>query len=345
MRIRPTRRLPGMLFAALIIYVFATNSQVIWLYLVSALIAGLAVTGLLAPALVVRRLRPRLDGWHRKGFDPPLAQDRGRVFAGDTVTLVLELGEERAPVELGPLRIAGRPSERLVNRPDGSRVLVDVAAGSRGRVSYQAILATSSWPLGIARAQRWIALDHAMVVHPRYVLPRDDRRQGTREPAGITANRGAGDEFLGLREYRSGDSQRRIHWRTSARTGILMVVETAQETSNATAFELVLGDATREAADLAVGVAASLGAGNVSAGIPISLAAPGQPHRLHRWAEALAALASAAPGQAAPLGAGRDAVRVTAERGQVTVARGGSVQVFDAAVTLADAVDSLGSNP
>ena len=58
MWLRPTRRFPGMLVASLTIYVFATNSQVIWLYLVAALVAGLAVVGLAGPALSLRRLRP-----------------------------------------------------------------------------------------------------------------------------------------------------------------------------------------------------------------------------------------------------------------------------------------------
>ncbi|HEV1996890.1 MAG TPA: DUF58 domain-containing protein, partial [Candidatus Dormibacteraeota bacterium] len=226
MRLRPTRRFPGMLLAALTIYVFATNSQVIWLYLIAALIAGLAVVGLFGPALAIRRLRPRLEELHRRGFAPPLAQDRGRVFVGDTVTLVVDLGDDRPPVDLGPLRCSGGLAGLLTFRVEGHRALVEVAAESRGPVTYQTILATSSWPLGIARAQRWVELDRSIVVHPRYVLPRQDRRQGLREPAGMSSKRGAGDEFLGLREYRTGDSQRRIHWPTSARTGVLMVVET-----------------------------------------------------------------------------------------------------------------------
>ena len=343
MLLRPTRRFPGMLFAALVVYVFATNSQVIWLYLVASLIAGLAVIGLLAPAVAVRRLRPRLEGLHRKGFDPPFTQDRGRVFTDDTVTLVLDLGDDRAPVALGPLRIDGRPPQPVRSRVDSNRALLEVSAGPRGLVAFQAILATSSWPLGIARAQRWIELDHSIVVHPRYLLPREDRRQGIREPAEVSATRGFGDEFLGLREYRSGDSQRRIHWPTSARTGVLMVVETASESSDSTTYELELGKSSPEAADLAVALAASLGAGNVAAGIPVAIAIPGQRRRVHRWPEALAALATAQPGQSTPTGAGSDAVRISADQHQVTVARGGDLRVIGAQLSLAEAIDALGS--
>ncbi|MGI8609979.1 MAG: DUF58 domain-containing protein [Candidatus Dormibacteria bacterium] len=331
-----------MLFAALTVYVFATNSQVIWLYLIASLIGGLALVGLLGPWVVIRRVRPRLDGLQRRGFDPPLARDRDRVFAGDTVTLVVDLGQDRAPVEMGPLRVAGRPEQQVSFRIDGSRALVEVNERHRGRADYREILASSSWPLGIARAWRWIEIDRQVVVHPRYMLPREDRRQGVLEPVGSSATRGAGDEFLGLREYRSGDSQRRIHWPTSARTGVLMVVETAQESSNSTTYELILDSSTPEAADLAVGIAASLGAGNVAAGIPMAMAIPGQGQGVHRWEAALAALALAEPGQSSPVRPGHEAVRVTAEHQQVTVSRAGGAQVIDASLSLADAMLALG---
>ena len=40
--------------------------------------------------------------------------------------------------------------------------------------------------------------------------------------------RGDGDDFYGVREYAPGDELRRVHWRTSARTGTLAVAEYAQ---------------------------------------------------------------------------------------------------------------------
>ena len=40
--------------------------------------------------------------------------------------------------------------------------------------------------------------------------------------------RGAGDDFYGVREYGPGDELRRVHWRTTARTGTLAVTEYAQ---------------------------------------------------------------------------------------------------------------------
>jgi uncharacterized protein (DUF58 family) len=330
-----------MLLAAFTFYLFATNSQVIWLYLVSALMAALVVVGAIAPLLAVRRLRPRLARFARSGFQPPLAQDRGRVFAADTLTLVLELGEDRPPVDLGPFRdAAGRslPAQGLVK---GSEAVLELAAGPRGSLQLVSLLFASSWPLGILRVERWLPVDFSVLVHPRYILPSDDRRQGTREPAGSASMRGPGDDFLGLREYRTGDSQRRIHWPTSARTGTLMVIETAQESSNSTLYQLVLGEATAEAAELAIGIAASLAAGNVASGVPMAMAVPGQLRALRRWGDALAALALALPGQATPDSRGRDVLRVAADGGRVEVERAGGSQVIDGELGLEKALAAL----
>jgi len=339
--LRPTRRLPGMLAAASTVYLFATNSQVIWLYLVAALIGALAVVGLLAPALAVRRLHPRLRGWTRTGFTPPLAQDRARVFAGDRLALALDLGEDRPPVHVTALRTNSVeiPADSGIT---GSTATVELLAGGRGELALTAMRMESSWPLGIGRAHRWVPLQLAVVVHPRYALPIDDRRQGTREPVGASSARGPGDEFLGLREYQSGDSQRRIHWPTSARTGTLMVIETAQESSNATSYELELAADAEEAAELAVGLAASLAAGNVAAGVPMAMSIPGSGRQVARWNEVLTGLALTRPGMAAPARRGRDAVRVSAAGRQVTVARGAETRVVDAGTALVDALAMIG---
>jgi uncharacterized protein (DUF58 family) len=330
-----------MILAALTFYVFATNSQVIWLYLVSALIAALVVVGAIAPLLAVRRLHPRLARFARSGFQPPLAQDRGRVFAGDRLTLVLELGEDRPPVDLGPFRDAAGHSVSATGRIEGREAALAIATGPRGQLQLVSVQLASSWPLGIVRVERSLSLDFSVRVHPRYLLPADDRRHGTREPVGSAAVRGLGDEFLGLREYRSGDSQRRIHWPTSARTGTLMVIETAQESSSSTLYELALGDGTDEAVELAIGIAASLAAGNVATGVPMAMAIPGQPRALRRWGDALAALALAVPGQATPATRGRDALKIAVDGDRVDVRRSTGSQVIDGGLRLEEALEAV----
>ena len=44
-------------------------------------------------------------------------------------------------------------------------------------------------------------------------------------------HRGSGPEYLGIREYRPGDSPRHVHWPSTARTGTVMVRELEEERS------------------------------------------------------------------------------------------------------------------
>ncbi len=84
-------------------------------------------------------------------------------------------------------------------------------------------------PLGLFAFSADLAPVTELVVHPspipiRVAQSGGEGRFGAREREG-KAQRGDGLEFHGVREYHPGDSLRRVHWRTTARTGRLVVVE------------------------------------------------------------------------------------------------------------------------
>ncbi len=84
-------------------------------------------------------------------------------------------------------------------------------------------------PLGLFGFEAEIGTKSEVVVHPTALAARAGLAGGAgswgvRERDGNT-RRGEGMEFHGVREYRPGDPLRRVHWRTSARTGRLAVVE------------------------------------------------------------------------------------------------------------------------
>ena len=84
-------------------------------------------------------------------------------------------------------------------------------------------------PLGLFTFSADLAPVTEVTVHPSPIPIRvgqsgGEGRFGAREREG-KAQRGDGLEFHGVREYHSGDSLRRVHWRTTARTGRLAVVE------------------------------------------------------------------------------------------------------------------------
>lgn len=84
-------------------------------------------------------------------------------------------------------------------------------------------------PLGLFTFSASLPVTSEIVVHPEPVTARDSAVGGEgvfgiRERDGKT-RRGEGMDFHGVREYRSGDALRRVHWPTTARTGKLSVVE------------------------------------------------------------------------------------------------------------------------
>ena len=338
MTLRLTRRLPGVVVAALVIYFFATNSGVVWLYLLTALFLALIPIGLLAPLLAVGSVRVELGALRATGFRAPLRQDQGKVFDGDELVIMLRARGNLVACCLGPLLLLNGDVLPVADSADDRAPSVAVTGVRRGRLSIEGIRVSSSWPLGILTVRRWLPLHAPVLVHPRYVLPAADSNSGSQETAGEASLRGPGEEFLGLREYRSGDSQRRVHWPTTARIGTLMVIETAMESRSPARYGLTIApNATASGLDLAATAAASLAAGNVAGGRPFRLRLPDHRADVQGWAEALSQLAmldvprSEGSGPTTParfedsttlVVAGRDAAQLRSPRGEVTIPAG-----------------------
>lgn len=103
----------------------------------------------------------------------------------------------------------------------------------RGVYSFGPIYIASRFPLGLGERGRTANVGHQVIVHPRIGILnsrwRHQLRQGTELVEGQRGRSGIfEDEFHRIREFRSGDNPRAIHWRTSARRNELMVREFEQ---------------------------------------------------------------------------------------------------------------------
>ena len=105
---------------------------------------------------------------------------------------------------------------------------------------------------------------------------------------------GVGGEFVGVREYRPGDSPRHVHWRSTARAGQLIVKEFASETEPGLTIALdlrassVVGADEDTSLELAIKIAATLARYADEHGLPVTLAAnsrrwPAPPGPLSWW--------------------------------------------------------------
>ncbi len=105
----------------------------------------------------------------------------------------------------------------------------------RGRYRFGPLRATTRFPLGLARHSVSSEDISTLIVHPRLGHLTHDWTQVVRHTAAVgqaVRRRGLQEaEFYGLRDWRSGDSRRWIHWRTSARRGSLVVRQFEEQRS------------------------------------------------------------------------------------------------------------------
>ena len=207
-----------------------------------------------------------------------------------------------------------------------------------GQLVFTGLVLSSSWPVGFATATRMVPLTFNALVHPPYWVPQARSAVGTAVGAEESSRRGTSDRFLGLREYQAGDLRRHVHWPTSARAGVLMVVEREAEADAAGAYELELEPAAAsETVDLALSVMASLVAATVNAGAAFTASFGARAATFRRWRDFLdhAATVEAPAGGDAPRRSSH--VRVTATAGQVVVEADAGRRTIPASATLEDA--------
>jgi uncharacterized protein (DUF58 family) len=188
-------------------------------------------------ALAGRRLR-RLEARRRIG---------GPVFAQMPCAVAIEIfnPQRRSPIGwwIEDPCPAGAASWFVVQlgRHETVRFQRDVTWPRRGAYPWSALVARSGYPFGLMERALALTADEQVLVLPRlgklhrgrlrrflsYTAPLEDRFRAMPHATPL-----AQADFHGLRPFRSGDSPRWIHWRTSARRGELMVREYQNSTTD-----------------------------------------------------------------------------------------------------------------
>ncbi len=139
------------------------------------------------------------------------------VFQGERAHFRVYLGnpEERPRFAIQGGIDAGEDCRDLGQRAGGSLTLTQQTR-RRGWLAMAPFRLETRHPLGLFRAWTWFFPEARCLVYPAPAqspppLPRTGFGQGGQ------AVKGEGEQMHGLREYRSGDSLRRVAWRTSAR--------------------------------------------------------------------------------------------------------------------------------
>jgi uncharacterized protein (DUF58 family) len=158
-----------------------------------------------------------------------------RVVAGTTARVRLELenltrlgtrvllAEDRVPYSLGP-----SPRFVLARLPGGRRAAVTYSLRSevRGRYAVGPLRLRLTDPFGMCELTRSFTATDPLVVVPRTWPLSTVTAGGQWAGSGESLARSAaasGEDDVATREYRHGDDLRRVHWRSTARRGELMV--------------------------------------------------------------------------------------------------------------------------
>ena len=181
----------------------------------------------LAAAWLVSRTRYRLAC--SRSLDPP------RIEAGRTATVRLQLDNvSRLPSgvllmeDALPYALGGRPRFVLDKiEPRGVReVSYPVGSDVRGRFTVGPLSVRLTDPFGLCELTRSFATTEDLVVTPVVSRLPAVRLGGDWAGGGESSSRSvssSGTDDAATREYRHGDDLRKVHWRSTARVGELMV--------------------------------------------------------------------------------------------------------------------------
>jgi uncharacterized protein (DUF58 family) len=157
------------------------------------------------------------------------------AFVGQEVSLPVEIMNGSRATRHGiELSLSGSSGERkridYIPADKAARITLRFPVQRRGEYKIGTVCLTSTYPLGFIRFLKRFVCSHSYIVYPK---PAGDirlpsgfvRRHGSRPLPDF----GEGDDFVGLRDYVPGESQRHIDWKAVARGQPLMTKQFAAE--------------------------------------------------------------------------------------------------------------------
>lgn len=144
----------------------------------------------------------------------------------------------RGSMESG--RVSGRTTAVDIAGPE-STLVVELDGLPRGVYRLGSATVQSTYPYGLVHASRSAATSTELIVHPAPIaLVQGHRRSRSALLAALALDhRASGDTgSAGVRDWRSGDEVRRVHWKATARRGALVVRESDDDDSGG--VEIVL---------------------------------------------------------------------------------------------------------
>jgi uncharacterized protein (DUF58 family) len=189
-----------------------------------AVLALAAALTLVAAMIRVRAHTPRLRARRE-------VKERLQVGVQGRVDVVVEAARNSPTLSVNDAFDGGRRAARLLLAPlhagEEARAAYRFPTDRRGRFEVGPLRATMTDPFGLVQRSRHVLGAEQVIVYPRVrdVLPPPETGglDLDREQPQVRSRIEPSGEFHTLREYAPGDDLRLVHWRSTARRGLLMV--------------------------------------------------------------------------------------------------------------------------
>ena len=251
---------------------YGATSEVAWLFLLGLWVLALVFASAAYAAWNRTGLSLRIAAGTNAPADGSPLEDlpAALIRAAPYGTPLFEAGGAALEVGLDTRRTARGPAwveGRIDGKPfrlgtglvpvSGWRRTLELTDLRRGPLGASGWSIGTSDPLGFyVSRRRWPDAEVA-VVYPRFASLAHRRPVRELETAAAVPRAGSGTEPFGIREYRPGDSLRRIHWRSSARRSELVVREFEPPGVQTVTIAVDPDPPTREMADQIARIAAS----------------------------------------------------------------------------------------
>lgn len=217
-----------LLLLAAAFFFTAWNRDMIMLYAMFSMLAGVIVLGCVLPVRVLHGLEARRSFPPSAFEDDELDLDVTVENKGRRGRFMIEVVDNIPAAEPS----AQKPMSFIAKIATGEqrRYRVPIRCYKRGEYDIGPITLRSAYPLGISETERVIAKDRGkLIVYPRvFNITRFPLFPAANMPSSSSeaiAKAGGTEDFFGTREYRRGDSIRFIHWPSTAKHSKLIVKE------------------------------------------------------------------------------------------------------------------------
>lgn len=217
---------------AILLFLIAWNRGVALLY---------AMDALLVATLLVAWFFPRFN---LRSIDVELSLPE-KAYEGDVIPLLINTRKtglfNRYMIELQgdfPFYSRHKTAMKLINViSEAKQHRLMLSCDCRGHYQLESYNLQTGFPLGLTSARKQVKLKNnsSILIYPtplplqQFEIAKDPSHSALQTDNNPKA--GGHDEYIGIREYRHGDSPRHIHWPSSAKRGELVVREFQQNST------------------------------------------------------------------------------------------------------------------